>query len=316
MREWCFQIYLYENEELVYEDDDERWALYDSEVYQDFFSDGYRSMSGNHSEDGHYTVSWYRKSRERGNTVVPAGFCIIEDGSVRTTVEIDGVSKAEIANDGTVALFRESNQFLVFNSAGEEIFRESFESAVMMVNVSQDGEYAVLSTAYPDNAVHMYEAQSGQYLGRVENTGQGVIQYMDFTSDIGKTKLRTYNSTPNIRDDVHPNRREPMAEISVKPQFDITEVDGIGVISDSSDGLWHHIPEDEVQGVEGRLRIPGVTLQSSCNKQISLIDSYLIYNDVDEALNESIDFCKQCQESVAVYPDEKVERTPKNRAGR
>lgn len=308
MREWCFQIYLYESEELVFEDD-ERWALYNPDEHQGFFPDGYRIMFGNDSENEEYTVCWSEQSRERDDLVVPAGFCIVENGSVSTIVELEGVYKAEIANDGTVALFRDANQFLVFDSEGRELYRESFESNIMMANISPDGEYAALCTAAPDNAVHMFEPQSGQYLGRVENTGQSIIQYLDFASEDGKEILQTYNSTPNIREDVHPNRRTPMDEIPVEPQFDVTSMGGIGVISDSDDNVWHHVPETEVQNVDGRLRIPGVSLQSSCNKDITPIESHLIYNDVKEAFEEPIDFCEQCQESAAVYPDEKVERS-------
>lgn len=308
MREWCFRIYLYESEELVYEDD-ERWALYDPDVHEEFFPEGYRSMRANDSEDGHYTVAWEERTRERRDTVIPAGFCIIEDGTVSTIVEIEGVSKAEIANDGTVTLFQDSNQFLVFNPDGERIYQESFESNIMMTNVSPDGEHAAVCTAHPDNAVHMFEIRNEQYLGRVKNTGQGVIQYMDFSCSNDQCLLRTYNSTPNIREDVHPNRRKPMDEIPLEPQFDTTEIEGIGIISNGSDDIWHHVPETEVQEVEGRLRIPGVNLETSCGKQIAPIEAHLIYNRVGEVLDEPIDFCEHCRDSVAVYPDEKIERT-------
>ncbi len=315
MREWCFQIYLYESEELVFEDD-ERWALYDPDEHQEFFPDGYRAMSANDSENEQYTVCWSEQSRERDDLVVPAGFCIVENGSVSNTVELEGVSKAEIANDGTVALLQGPNQFSVFDSEGEELYRESFESNIMMANISPDGEYAALCTAAPDNAVHMFEPQNGQYLGRVENTGRSIIQYLDFTSEDGEDILRTYNSTPNIREDVHPNRRTPMDEIPVESQFDVTSMGGIGVISESNDDVWHHVPEDEVQEVEGRLRIPGVALQSSCNKEIIPIESHLIYSDIEEAVEEPVDFCEQCRESAAVYPDEKVERSFDDRLDR
>jgi hypothetical protein len=289
-----FQMYLYEDEELVYEDE-EPWALYDPEEHDGFFADGYRILPGNNSKNQQYSICWSDQSWD--DLAVPAGFCIVENGYVSTTVEIEGINEAEIANDGTVALFRESNQFHLFNLEGEELYQDSFEDDIMMVKISSDGEYAALSTIGLDNSVHMFETQNGQYLGQVGKTGESNIQHIEFVSEDEKNVLQIYDRIPNKGKDVYPKQRIPMGDISVESEVETIPIGGIAVISDSDDDVWHHVPETEVQDVEGRLRIPNVSLNSSCNKEIIPIDSYLIYDDIEEAANETVKFCEQCRES-------------------
>lgn len=301
-------IQLYESEEFVFEDE-ERWAVYDSSQHQEFFPDGDRNMFANDSENGRYSVCWFGESIELDNLVEPAGFCIIETGSVSTTVKIDGLREANISNDGTVALFNHNNQFFIFDSEGVKLYQESFNNDIMTTNISPDGEYAAVSTAGHDKAVHMFEPRNEQYLGRVENTGRYNVKYLNFTSNGGRWFIRTYNSIPNTREGGHLSRMTPIDEIPVEPRFDVTLMNGIGIILDSNDDIWHHVPENEVQEIESRLRIPGITLQSSCNMEVNPIKSYLIYHDVAELFEEAIDFCEQCRESAFVYPNEKEERS-------
>lgn len=303
------RIELYANEDDVY-DKDEMWALFNPDKNDSFFPEGSRRFWGIESDNGCYLACWEESTRERRSTTIPAGICIVKDKRAIATVPIEGVTSAAPANDGTTAVIVDSGDiFLVLDSDGNELFRESFESNAFTLAISPDGEHVAISTANPDNAVHIFEAKTGQYLGRTENIGSNVLGYLRFASHEGSRVVETFDLAPDWEGDAHPNRKEVIDRISVEPQMDVLSLDGVGILVESDETEWHYIPDQQVTKKKGPLRIPGVNLMTSCNLEIEPLSAAVIYQNPKEALESKFELCGDCKDAISVYPGEKVEQT-------
>jgi hypothetical protein len=214
------------------------------------------------------------------------------------------------ADDGRVAVLDMKNKTVKVNdSDGAELYTESFESIPMAIAISSDGKYVAASTAHPDNAVHIFEPQSGRYLGRKANVDTSILNYMEFGSTDGEIQLETYEVPPDSWSDVHPNRTEVIDTIPVKPQVNVRALRGVGILTDAHEKAWHYISEDELANVDGRLRIPGVSVVTACEEEVTPMECHLIFNKVLDAVQSDHGFCKACYQEAAEYPDEKFEAT-------
>ncbi|MDL0139110.1 hypothetical protein PNP85_06285 [Halobacterium salinarum] len=196
--------------------------------------------------------------------------------------------------------------FRVLSSEGEVTISERFESNIGAVAISPDGTKAAVSTAAPDKAVHLYDVRDQIYLGRVEH-GTETIGHIDFERGDDGWVLHTYNTAPESDLDVSPVRKEVLQQIPVRRHANELELSGLAISLNGN--IWHHVPEENVSEVKGALRVPGVELTSSCEKQIRPLGVQIIYQDVAAAQNSKLENCAECSESLQSFPDSKIERT-------
>lgn len=235
MRDDKIRIEICEDQDLIY-DENEPWALFNPEAYRSFFPDRCRDFRGVPSDDGRYIACWAEEGREYSSgRYEPAGICLVKSHEVVHVIEVSGITEAVPGNDGTIAALGDrGDSFYLFDSDGAELLKESFESNTAALAISQDGEYAAVATAFPDNAVHVYEIRTGQYLGRTENVSTSVLGHLRFAYRGDKRVVETYNIGPDSALDVDPKRKEVLDEIPVEAQLDAMQLEGIGIVSDST----------------------------------------------------------------------------------
>lgn len=302
-------VKIFEDKELVHESTD-AWGIFDGNQHEAFCPGESRRLRGTRSGNGRYTVGWAERERDNfdGQTN-PPGVCLIRSNRVVLTIEIEGVYKAVIANNGTIVAIADRGDLLyVFDSQGEMLIQEEFQSNVSAPSISPDGEYAAVATAFPDNAVHLYRTRDGQYLGRTDNPGTSVIGYLRFSRQENAKILETYDIRPDSEMDVAPERKEVIDTIPVGPQMDTSVMEGLGLVPDTDESKLHYIPPGELKGA-GTVRLPGVEILASCGQKMEPIGADLIYEDFQDAIQSDFDFCEGCQAESATYPQEKVERT-------
>lgn len=314
MRHRREEIELVADREYVY-DEHRPWAVFDPDAHSEFFPDISRSLDSIPSPNGRYRAAYaQRESTTIDDEREPAGICLVDRHDVVTTVVSDPVEMAIPANDGTiVAIGRNGTNVTVYDAAGEQLLTEVFESSAGPIAISPDGRYVAVATAFPDNAVHLYNVVDDQYLGRQENATTTVIKSLEFVAADDGYVVETYDIHPesDLAADVDPQRTEAMDRISVGPLSNDMEVDGAGIIVEAD--TWHHVPPAELDAVTGDLRIPGVTLEASCGATIEPLHADLIYRDAQAARESEYEICGGCKPAVTSYPDGKVERTEHGR---
>ncbi len=289
---------------------EDTWIKYNPDRFGSFFPGGGGSLRGRESPSGEFLACWRDREKERRGKTYPAGICLAENQEVTYTKELAEVSALAPANDGTVAgIINGGERFVVFSRDGSIRFEDSFESNVSALSIAPDGGHVAVSTAFPDNAVHIYEAEEGRYLGRTENRSTSVLGDLRFTTADGRQVVETYNVGPDSDLDVHSNRTKAIDQIPVAPQMDVQSLSGACVQVDESDGRFHYISAATLEEVEGRLRIPGVEVVAACGSTIEPILANIIYHDPKEAIESRFDFCPECKDAVATYPSSKTEKT-------
>lgn len=293
----------------VHQDADD-WAVYDQDDHGQFFLDGSRTLPGIYSPNNQYIASWVKhEHKTRDGETYPPGIFLIRSQRVVSTIEVAGAVEAAPANDGTIAATADSgNTFYVFETDGTQLLSDEFDSNLSAFAISPDGDYIAVATSHPDNAVHIYHTRDADYLGRTENTEWRSLGHLNFTYIDGKLVVETYEFAPDSSRNIE-GRTEVINTIPVQQQLDIIQLDGGGIVPNSSTGLWHHIPEDELGGVNGRLRIPGVEFKTSCNQIFKPLTADTVFSDVDEANKSSLELCEDCRTNTAVLPVKKTERT-------
>lgn len=307
MRHHPDHIELVADEDLVYEDN---WALFDQEEYPDFFPEDTRSLRSYTSEDGRYRTAFAtRESTTIDGVTEPTGICLIKDEKVVSVTETIPVDKAIPANDGSVvAIGRDATQFIVFDPTGKLVLEEEFESNAGPITISPDGRFAAVTTAFPDNAVHLYDINQREYLGRKENPSTTVIKFLEFEEVTDGYVVNTYDIHPesSLASDVDPGRTEIIDQIPAAPISNSLELDGAGIVVEGE--TWHHIQKETLEDVSSDLRIPGVTLDTSCGQVIEPLHADLIFREVQQARQSQYEICSDCKSGLLSYPTEKVEK--------
>jgi WD40 repeat protein len=302
----------------VYPSDDfedpfeDTWATYDPDRFGEFFPDGGGSLRGRVSENGRYLACWRECEKNRRGETYPAGICLAENGVIVRVSELADVEVAAPANDGTAAVLvrvSENDQLLVFDSDGVNLFEDTFESNVSAIAIAPDGDHVALSTAFPDNAVHLYQTRNGRYLGRTENRTTSVLGDLRFGNHKGRSVIETYDIGPGSDLDVHENRTRVIDRIPLTPQIDVQSLSGVCIVNSEEDGEFHFIPNSELTRIQGALRIPDVQVNSACGCSIAPVDAAVIFHEPKEAIESQFDFCLECRSAAAVYPDSKTEKT-------
>lgn len=314
MRHLREEIEIVADREYVY-NEDRPWAVFDPDTHSEFFPDVSRSLDSVPSPNGRYRAAYARReSTTIDGEQEPAGICLVDSHNIVTTVVTDPVEMAIPANDGTiVAIGRNGTKVAVYDDAGKQLLTEAFESNVGPIAISPDGRYIAVATAFPDNAVHLYDVVEDQYLGRQENATTTVIMSLEFSTGNDGYVVETYDIHPesDLAAKVDPQRTEVMDRIPIGPLSNDMEVDGAGIVVEAD--TWHHVPPAELDAVTGDLRIPGVTLESSCGATIKPLNADLIYRNAQAARESEYEICGDCEPAVTSYPDKKVERTTHGR---
>lgn len=289
---------------------EDTWVRYDPDQFASFFPDSGGSLRGRESPNGQYLACWREREKERRGEQYPGGICFADNHEVTHVAELADVSALAPANDGTVAgLVNAGERFLVFDSDGSKRFEDSFESNVGALAITPDGGHVAIATAFPDNAVHLYETETGRYLGRTENSTTSVLGDLQFGTDDGDRVVETYDVGPDSDLDVHENRTGVIDRIPVAPQMDVQSLSGVCLHLNESDSEFHYVPTEELEDISGRLRIPDVQVTTACDTTVEPIDVNIVFHDPKEAIESQFSFCSDCKEAAATYPDEKTEKT-------
>ena len=270
-------------------------VTYDSAQFGAFIADGGGTLRGRVSTNGRYLACWREREKSRRGETYPEGICLAKDGTIVRTSELTEIEVATPANNGTTAVLRrvsEGDQLIVFDPDGVEMFEDTFESNVSAISISPDGEYVALSTAFPDNAVHIYHTRhgSGRYLGRTENRATSVLGDLRFGSYEGQSVVETYDIGPDSDLDVHENRTRVIDRIPLEPQIDVQSLSGICIIKSEDDDTFHFVPTSELSEIQGTIRIPGVQIDSTCGCSIEPVNSAVIFHDPKEAIESQFEF--------------------------
>lgn len=304
------RIELVENEDLVY-DDDSPWGVFEPDDHADFFPESSRSLSAYQSPNGKYWAAFAtRESTTIDGVREPAGICLIEGNKVLYSKITDPVEDAYPANDGIIITFgNDGKKFTVFDRSGEIILEEEFESIAGTMAVSPNGEFAAAATAFPDNAIHLYNLREQEYLGRKENPSTTVVMDLEFESAQNGYELYTYDIHPDsdLADEVDQARTKPIDRIPARPVSNDLELNGIGIVIE--DDTWHHIPANQLENINDDLRIPGVTVETTCEISAEPVHADLIFDDAKSAKNSKYRVCSDCKPAVTSYPSEKTEQT-------
>jgi len=287
-------------------------VTYDPARFGSFFPDGGGTLRGRVSENGRYLACWRERERSRRGETYPAGICLAKDGMIVRTSELTDIEVATPANDGTTAVMVRAggnDQLLVFDSEGRKLFEDTFESNVSAIEIAPDGDNVVLSTAFPDNAVHLYQTRDGRYLGRTENRATSVLGDLRFGSHEGQSVVETYDIGPDSDLDVHENRTRVIDRIPLEPQIDVQSLSGVCIVKSEDDDTFHFVPTSELAEIQGALRIPGVQIDSTCGFSIEPVNAAIIFHEPKEAIESQFEFCVECQSETATYPDSKTEKT-------
>lgn len=304
------QIELVEDEELLY-DKDSPWAVFEPDDHANFFPDSSRRLETNQSPNGQYWAAFaHRESTTSEGVSEQTGICLIDQHEVIYSTITEPVETAYPANNGTIiAIGCNGTNFTALDRGGEIILTEEFESSAGSIAVSPNGEFAAIGTAFPDNAIHMYNLSNKKYLGRKENPSTTVVMDLEFEAARSGYDLYTYDIHPDseLAEEVDVERTEPIDRIPAKPVSNELELDGIGIVIENN--TWHHIPTNQVDKVNDDLRIPGVTVETTCGISSEPLHADLIFQDAKSANDSKYVICSDCKPAVTSYPSEKIEKT-------
>lgn len=284
-------------------------VVYDSDQFGSFFPDSDESFSGRASENGRYLACWREREVTRREETYPTGACLAENGTIVRTTELADIKVMTPANDGTVAgLIRagENDQLLVLDQDGTKLLDDTFESNTSAIAIAPDGDHVAVSTAFLDNAVHLYRTQDGQYLGRTENRSTSVLGDLRFGTHEGTPAVETYDVAPDSDLDVHENRNQVIDRIPLEPQIDAQSLNGVCIVGAEADEKFHFVPNSELTDVQGTLRTPGVQVDAACERSFEPIDVSIIFQEPRKAIESQFEFCSECRSAAAVYPDSKT----------
>jgi len=310
MQDRSQRIELVENEDIVH-DDISPWGEFEPDDHTDFFPESSRRLQAYQSPNGQYWAAFAtRESTTIDGVREPAGICLIDHNEVLYSKITEPVENAYPANDGTIISFgRNGTHFTVLDRSGDVIFTEEFESAGVTMAVSPNGQFTAIATAFPDNAIHLYNLQEPNYLGRKENPSTTVVMDLEFESTRNGYELYTYEIHPDseLAEKVDPARTKPIDRIPVKPISNDLKLDGIGIVIDNN--TWHHVPAKQIEKINNDLRIPGVAVETTCGISSEPVHADLIFDDAKSASKSKYRICSDCRPVVTSHPSEKVEKT-------
>lgn len=229
----------------------------------------------------------------------------------------DGVRNVAVTNNGRVYLYADydetsthttdqlptpdqeespSNLLMAWESNLESPdYIDAFVSEMQWIAVSGNGAYVSALTGLPDRSAHLYTGD-GQYIGKAEMPGPAI--HCRFEKQDGHHYIIGYG----------PNLEEPREYAVDGEKFaNSTHQVHNPVVVPNEESSGHIIAEESIPDDTQRLRLPGISLNSTCGEPVTPIDANRIYDDVSTAVDSGVTLCSSC-ESGSAEP-EKYEQT-------
>ncbi len=229
----------------------------------------------------------------------------------------DGVRNVSVSNNGRVYLYADYDEALTHstdqlpapdqeespsnllvawepNMESPE-YIDAFVSEMQWIAVSGDGAYVSALTGLPDRSAHLYTGD-GQYVGKAEMPGPAI--HCRFEKQNGHHHIIGYG--PNLEE----SRQYAVdGEKFANPAYQVNNP----VVVQNEESSGHIITEESIPDDTQRLRLPDISLRSTCGESIAPIDAYRIYDDVSSAVDSGVTLCSSCESSSA--EPEKYEET-------
>jgi len=213
------------------------------------------------------------------------GVVVQYESSVPTTLDLSSIPEAPQPESETALI-------VVFDSDGTPVFTKPFVSGISDFDISQDGEYLAVLTAFPDIATYLYTTD-GQYLGSA--LGQGTEQYCSLVHREGQD--------PEVK--VTGSNMSSTALAVEGDEFGAVMPGDTRLLQDTANGPIHIIMPTSLPDSSTNLRLPDIEVESACGVNITPLDSYLVFDSQREADRAEASLCADCSNNVG--PAEKFE---------
>lgn len=148
----------------------------------------------NESPNGVYMVAFadgHLERIENQEKWVDGQVCLVKDlKTVLWSNRLGRPNDGTVSNNGQVAIndwlkLKQTlgGKFYVFDQSGKLLVEREFDSNLAACAISQDGNYAAASTAFPDNSIYLFDVKSGTLKWRFENLARKVALGLSFSKN-------------------------------------------------------------------------------------------------------------------------------------
>jgi hypothetical protein len=156
---------------------------------------GMKSFFGRYEEsvDGSYIAAFndgYLQRTKNGEEWIAGTIYLIRGTMVLWRKNLERPNDAAVANNGSMVVNdwlyvkqKLGGKFYVFNQKGDLVLQKQFDSNLCSCAITKEGNYAVVSTAFPENTIHFFDINNCELKWSYKNHSREVVLGLSFLDD-------------------------------------------------------------------------------------------------------------------------------------